>query len=132
LIKETDSFEEKLLRRIPKEIILLSFVFAIISAFIFSIETAPFVLAGGILSALGFYWLKQSVTEFLLKNKKKTLKSTILLYCLRLILILIVFFIIILFFSTKIIAFVAGFSTMIIVFLVEAVSAISKIKEWKT
>lgn len=128
---QVDEFEEKILKRVPKEILISSFVLAVIAIFIFDILTALFVFAGGILSCFSFVWLKQSVTKFLSLEKKKTLRSSLLLYVIRLLLIIGLFFIIILFFSTKIIAFAVGFSTIIIVFLGEATAALSKLKEWK-
>jgi hypothetical protein len=46
-------------------------------------------------------------------------------------LIIAVIFIIILFFQNKILAFAAGFSTIIVVFLIEGVVAVSKMMRWK-
>jgi len=141
-----NSQEERFLRRIPWEILILSSIIALASLFLFKSLTALFILAGGVLSALSFIWLKQTISRLLLLNNgdspswemgqppflKKALRSVLTLYGLRLVLILGIFFIIIFFFSKKIIAFVAGFSTMIPVFLVEAIIALSKMKKWKT
>jgi hypothetical protein len=129
--------EEKILRRIPLEILILSFVMALGSIFLFKPLTAVFVLAGGAFSALSFIWLKTSISTFLLKNggspsKKKALRSALLLYGIRLLLIIAIFFIIIFFFSRNIIAFVAGFSAIIPVFLAEAVLALTRMKQWKS
>ncbi len=123
--------EERILRRIPFEIIILSFALALGSNFLFSPRTALFILAGGAFSALSFTWLKQALTKFLLFGKKKALRSALVLYGIRLILIIAVFFIIIFFFSRNIIAFVAGFSAIVPVFLVEAVVALTRMKKWK-
>ena len=123
--------EEKMLRRIPNEILILSFVMALAALLFFNLLTALFVFAGGAFSALGFIWLKQSLFKFLLQDKKKALKSALALYTIRLILILGIFFIIISFFSERIIAFAVGFSTIILVFLAEAVLALKKMKKWK-
>jgi hypothetical protein len=66
-----DIEEEKILRRIPLEILALSFVIALASLLFFSPLTAIFILGGGAFSALSFVWLKQSVSRlFLLKNGK--------------------------------------------------------------
>lgn len=141
-----NSEEEKILRRVPWEILILSFVIALASLLLFSPLTALFILAGGVFSTLSFIWLKQTISKLLLlKNGdspswekgqspflKKALLSALALYGIRLVLILGIFFIIIFFFSKKIIAFAAGFSTMIPVFLVEAIVALSKMKKWKT
>ena len=127
----TNSEEEKILRRIPLEILILSFVMALVSIFLFTPLTALFVLAGGAFSALSFIWLKQALTKFLLFGKNKALRSALLLYGIRLVLIIAIFFIIIFFFSRNIIAFIAGFSTVVPVFLVEAIVALSRMKKWK-
>jgi hypothetical protein len=128
----TNSEEEKILRRIPFEILVLAFVIALVSLFFFNPLIAIFIFAGGVLSTLSFIWLKQALTKFLLSGKKKALRSALALYGIRLILILAIFFIIIFFFPKSIIAFVAGFSTMVPVFLVEAVAGLSRMKQWKS
>ncbi|HDZ25924.1 hypothetical protein LCGC14_1063900 [marine sediment metagenome] len=160
------SEEEKILKRIPFEIIILSFVIGLASLLLLTPLTALFIFTGGAFSALSFIWLKQSVSRlFLLKSgetgdilkkmekkgdrhlkeeepvpifqsaffdKKKALRSALALYGIRLVLILAIFFIIIFFFSKNIIAFVAGFSTMVPVFLVEAIAGLSRMKQWKS
>jgi len=151
------SEEEKILRRIPVEIFILAFVIALASIFIFHPTTALFILAGGAFSALSFIWLKRSISRLLLLNekngdrhlkeeepvpifrepvpffgKKKALRSALALYGIRLVLIIAIFFIIIFFFSRNIIAFVAGFSAIVPVFLAEAVVALSRMKQWKS
>jgi len=123
--------ETKILQRIPKEIFLLSFIGALIFSF-FNIITSLFILAGGILSAVSFFWIKDSLSKyFYYNNKKKVIGSFVGSYILRLLLIIAVFSIIIIFFSQRIFAFIAGFSTIILVFLAEAIVALSKIKKWK-
>ena len=125
------STEVRILRRIPREIVLLSLFIALLSLLFLDALSSLFIFIGGIISALSFIWLKQSLSKFLVPDKKKALRSAIALYSLRILLILILFFIIIFFFSKKIIAFVAGFSTIILVMAVESVAALSKIKRWK-
>lgn len=123
--------ESKILHRVTREIIILSLAGALIISF-FSVSSGLFLLAGGLFSALSFYWLKDSFSKYFLFNKKK--KMTRLLvgnYILRILLIIAVFSIIIIFFPKRIIAFVAGFSTIIIVFLAETVAMIPKMKKWK-
>lgn len=127
----SDPLEEKILRRIPQEILVFSGILAIAAILAFDALTGIFIFVGGGVSALSFIWLRQSLVKFLSFSKKKAIKSAIALYGLRLVLILAVFFIIIFFFSTKIIAFVAGFSTIIGVFFVEAVAVLSRLKKWK-
>lgn len=123
--------EEKILKRIPKEILGLSLMAAIAAAFLFDLETSLFVLAGGILSALNFIWLSRILSSVLLREKRKALKSSSLFFGLRLLLIIAIFFIIIFFFSNKIIAFAAGFSSIIVILLFEAIGVMSKLKTWK-
>lgn len=145
------SEEEKILRRIPVEILILASVVALASIFLFHLTTALFILAGGAFSALSFIWLKQSISRLLLLNgkkkgdrhlkeeepvpfldKKKALRSALALYGIRLVLIIAIFFIIIFFFSRNIIAFVAGFSAIVPVFLAEAIVGLSRMKQWKS
>ena len=124
------SEEEKILRRIPLEIVLLSLVVALISQFFYDWIIGILIFAGGIVAAINFIWLRQALTRYLTSGKQKALRSAFAVYALRLLLILAIFFIIILFFSTKIIAFAVGFSTLIIVFLIEAIRGLSKLKKW--
>lgn len=126
-------FEEKILRRIPVEILLLAVLIALPFLLLWDIGAALLAAAGGIVAAISFIWLKQSITKFLLSmnGKEKAVRSALLAYGLRLILIIAIFFIIILFFSRKVLAFAAGFSSIILVFLIEAVSAFTKLKQWK-
>ncbi len=123
--------DENILRRIPVEIAALSCLIALIAFPLFDALTSLFIIAGGAFAALSFLWLKQTISKFLLPDKKKALRVALPFYILRIVLILGIFFIIIFFFSNKIIAFVAGFSTMLPVFLVEAAIALSKMKQWK-
>ena len=125
------SDDERILKRIPLEITALSVLIALVAAPLFDPLTALLVLAGGALAALSFLWLKQTITRFLIPDKKKTLRMALPLYIIRIVLILGIFFIIIFFFSEKIIAFAVGFSIMLPVFLVEAALALSKMKQWK-
>ncbi len=122
---------ERILRRIPLEIMGLALFLALGALFVFDALTALFVVLGGMLAAAGFIWLKQSATRFLSPEKGRALRSSLLLYGLRLVLILALFFIIILSFSQRIYAFMAGFSTVILVFLFEAIAALSSMKTWK-
>jgi hypothetical protein len=126
-----DDQEERILRRIPGEILGLSAVLALAAWLLFDPRTALLFFSGGALAAVGFLWLKQSLNRFLLKDRAGALRSAILLYVLRLVLICGVFFIIMLLFPRKILAFGAGFSTVIPVFLAEAVGALLRMKTWK-
>jgi len=124
--------ETKTLQRIPLEVLLLSLIGAFVAAFLFNIVAGLFVLAGGFFSAASFFWLKNALSKLLIHpNKKKLLRSALWSYLLRLLLIIVVFSIIIIFFSKKIFAFMAGFSTIILVILAEAIRALPRIKKWK-
>ncbi len=130
--KGTVPDEEKILRRIPGEILLLAFLIACASLIFFGKFTSLFLFAGGVLSALSFFWLKASITRFLIPDRKKAVMSSIVFYSLRLLLILAIFSIIIIFFSKRIVAFMIGFSMIIPIFLVEGILGLAKIKKWKS
>ena len=126
-----ENSEEKILRRIPIETLACTIIASVAAFFLFDYLVALLVLAGGLFSMLNFFWLKQTISKALTPAKKRSLRSALPLYILRIILILAIFFIIIFFFSKKILAFVVGFSMIIPVFLIEAASALTKLKRWK-
>ncbi len=124
--------DEKILRRIPWEILGLSGILGVGAAALFEVLTGLFVLLGGATAALGFAWLRHSMTKLLLSGRRRAVRAAALLYGLRLVLILAFFSIIILFFSAHIYAFILGFSTLVPVFLGEAAAALSRLKKWKS
>jgi hypothetical protein len=128
---QTDPIEENIIRRIPFEIIILAATLGVGASLIFDVLTGLFFFAGGALAALSFLWLKQSLTRVLLWEKAKAVRSGILLYVFRLILILGLFFIIIFAYPNKLLAFGAGFSMIIPVFLGETAVALARMKQWK-
>jgi hypothetical protein len=130
-MSEIETQDEEILRRIPVEILVLAAVLSVAVALVFGLVAGLLFFAGGALAALGFLWLKASLTRFLLKDKPGALRSAILLYALRLGLICAVFLGIILLFPRKILAFGAGFSTIVLVFLAEGVKAFLRMKTWK-
>lgn len=123
--------EERMLRRIPLETLLASLIIAGLSLFVFSPQTGLFILAGGAVSAVSFLWLKGAISRFLGQDRRKAIKSGLTLYLFRFILLIALFSIIIFLFTRMILAFVAGFSTIIFVFFVEAVRAIVQMRQWK-
>ena len=125
------ALEDRILRRIPREVAVLAAVLAVPAALLFDPLTGLFFLAGGLFSALGFAWLKGSLTRFLQREKRGALRSGIALYALRLVLICAVFFLIILLYPKKILAFVAGFSTVVPVSLAEGVRGLLLLRTWK-
>jgi hypothetical protein len=129
--EKPDALEERILRRVPVEIVALAAVLAFAAALLFDPLTGLFFFAGGAFSALGFIWLKTSLTRFLSREKAGALRAGIVLYALRLVLICAVFFLIILLYPKKILAFVAGFSTVILVSLVEGIRGLLHMKTWK-
>ncbi len=126
-----DPLEERILRRIPGEVLALSAVLALAAWPLFDALTAVLFFAGGAVAAAGFFWLKRSLTRFLDRGRAGALRSAVLLYALRLALICGVFLTIILLFPRKILAFGAGFSAIVPVFLAEAVGALLRMKTWK-
>ncbi len=130
-LEKPDALEERILRRIPVEILAASAVLALPAALLFDLPTGFVFLAGGAFAALGFAWLKRSLTRFLDRDRKGALRSGIVLYALRLVLICGVFFLIILLYPRKILAFGAGFSVLVLVSLVEGIRALLLLRTWK-
>lgn len=128
---QPDPLEEKILRRIPLEVIAFAAFIAVPVGLVFGALAGVFFLGGGAVAAVGFLWLKSSLTRVLAKGKAQALRSGVLLYVLRFVLILGVFFIIILLYPKRLLAFAAGFSSVIPVFLGETVVALARMKTWK-
>ena len=127
----TTNPEESTLRRLPLEILASSLVMAAGSLLFFKPQTGLFILAGGLFSALSFIWLKLTVTRFIGPDRRTAVRKGIVFYILRLCLIIAVFLIIILLSPRMILAFAAGFSSLVPAILAEAVVAISQMKTWK-
>jgi hypothetical protein len=123
--------EDRVLRRIPLEVLIISLIMAVISLLFFTPLTGVFMLAGGIISALSFIWLQRALLRFLSQDRRRAVRSGLAFYLFRLALILAVFSIIILLFPRMILAFVAGFSSLVVAILVEASIAVSQMKQWK-
>lgn len=123
--------DDRILRRLPLEILTFALVMAGGSLLFFSPRSGLFVLAGGIFSAASFIWLKRTVTRFLGPDRKKAIRGGLVFYLLRLLLIIAVFLIIILLFPRMILAFAAGFSSLVPAILAEAVMALSQMRQWK-
>lgn len=129
---DLDPLEERILKRIPLEILAAGVASGLIALPFFGLTTALLILTGGMLAALGFLWMKVSLTRFLQKEKKAALRSGVLTYLARFVLILAVFSFIIFLFPGKILAFVVGFSVLVPVFLFEGVFALLRVKTWKS
>ncbi len=126
-----DDLEERILRRIPREVLGTSVLMGLGAAVLFGLLPALFVLAGGLVSAAGFFWMKKGLARILQKKKRKALGVGLAFLGLRLVLILLIFFTIIWAYSKGLLAFAAGFSAVIPVFLMEAVGALSRARQWK-
>ncbi|HCS47677.1 MAG: hypothetical protein A2V45_10280 [Candidatus Aminicenantes bacterium RBG_19FT_COMBO_58_17] len=125
------NYEERVLGRIPLEVSIIALVLAIIALLFFTPLTAVFILAGGVFSALSFVWLKKALLRFLGPDRRRAVRSGLAFYLLRLLLLLAVFSFIIFLFPRMILAFVAGFSSLILAILAEAAVAVSQMKQWK-
>jgi hypothetical protein len=123
--------EDRILRRLPLDILAVAAVMAAGSLLFFSPRTGLFVLAGGLFSAGSFVWLKQTVARFLGPDRKRAVRQALGFYLLRLLLIIVVFLTIILLFPRMILAFAAGFSSLVPAILAEAVMALSQMRKWK-
>jgi hypothetical protein len=129
--ESSGALEERILRRIPVEIIAVAAVLALAAILFFDPLTGIIFFAGGAFAAFGFAWLKRSLTRFLSSETKGALRSGIVLYGLRIILICAVFSLIIFLYPKKIIAFAAGFSTIIPVSLAEGIRGLLLMRTWK-
>ncbi len=128
----TDPLDEAILRRIPPEIAGAGVVMGLLALPFFGVPAALFVAAGAALAALGFLWMKVTLTRALARGRKGALRTGALVYAARLALILGAFFLIILFFPGRILAFAAGFSAPVLVFLVEGIVALLRTEKWKS
>jgi hypothetical protein len=123
--------EERILRRLPLEIVGVALVMAVGSLFFFRARTCLFILIGGLFSAMSFFWLRQTVGRFLGPDRRRSMRQLLGFYLLRLILIIVVFLIIILLFPRMILAFAAGFSSLVPAILAETVVGLSQMRKWK-
>ncbi|MBM3295578.1 MAG: hypothetical protein FJY82_13815 [Candidatus Aminicenantes bacterium] len=137
-----DPLEERILRRIPVEITAASAVLAVPVGLVFGLPAGGLFLGGGWFAALSFLFLKSSLgrvlgsggggkAEAAATSKGRTVRAGIALYALRMALILGVFFLIMLAYPRKILAFAAGFSTILPVFIVEAAVTLARVKPSK-
>ncbi len=129
--RSLDPLEEAILGRIPWEILAGAVALGAATAFVFGALDGAFVLGGGAVSALGFLGMKKGLERVLAREKGKVLAAGLRLLGLRFVLILLILSLIILNQPTKLVAFAAGFSIVIPVFLVEALRAFSRLRQWK-
>lgn len=129
--KKSAELFEKSLKRIPVETILLGCLSSILGWIFFDLISAGLLVAGALLGAAGFISLRAFVDRYIFKEKAIFRKRALILYSLRLLLICLVFLAIIFIFRGKIIAFVAGFSSLVVAILIEAIRNLVNIRQWK-
>lgn len=122
--------EARILARIPWEIVIVTVILAFPTALFFDLASGLLCLAGGITAAVWFLWVKNVVGRFL-SAARQPVSFWLGLHLLRVGLIGLVFLFIIYIFSRRALAFLAGFSALVLVFLGEAVLALSRMKSWK-
>jgi len=129
-ITSPDQFE-KSLKRVPIETLVIGCLASLLVLIFFDPVSAVLVAGGAVLAAVGFISLKSFVDRYLGGKRTVLVKRAIVLFSLRLLLICLVFLAIIFIFRDKVIAFVAGFSSMVVAVLIEAIRNLVNIKQWK-
>jgi DMSO/TMAO reductase YedYZ heme-binding membrane subunit len=112
---------ETSLNRVPFETIILGIVAGIISGLIFEPIAGILIFTGALVATVSFVSLKSFIDRYLSKQKSLVLRRAILMYSVRLMLICLVFLIIIFVFKGRAVAFMAGFSLIVISVLIEAI-----------
>ncbi|HOE13482.1 MAG TPA: hypothetical protein PLP94_02735 [Candidatus Saccharicenans sp.] len=129
--KESAELFEKSLKRIPVETIALGCLASILGLIFFDLISAALLVAGALVAAAGFISLRSFVNRYVFREKTVFRKRALILYSLRLLLICLVFLAIIFIFRGKVIAFVAGFSSLVVAVLIEAIRNLVNIRQWK-
>jgi len=122
---------EKSIKRIPAETMVLGLVFGLLAALVFDPISGVLVLAGALVAGLSFIGLKGAVDRWLTQPRSRFMKKALLLYLLRLGLICLIFLTIIFLFKKRVIAFVAGFSVILLSLMIEALINLVSMKQWK-
>lgn len=122
---------EKSIRRVPLETLILGVISGAAAFFLFEPAAGVLILAGAILSSLGFISVKSFVDRYLYSKSDRLRRRALLFYAVRLLLICLIFLIIIIFFKTRILALAAGFSLIVISILLEVVRNLASLKLWK-
>lgn len=129
-ITSPDQFE-KSLKRVPVETLAIGCLASLLVLLFLDPVSAVLVAGGAILAAVGFISLKSFVNRYLGGKRTVLVKRALVLFSLRLLLICLIFLAIIFIFRGKVIAFVAGFSSMVVAVLIEAIRNLVNIKQWK-
>jgi len=122
---------EKSIKRIPVETAVFGLVFGLLAALFFDAVSGLLVLAGALVAGLSFLGLKGAVDRWLTMPKARFMRKALFLYMVRLGLICLIFLTIIFLFKRKVIAFVAGFSLILISVMVEALINLVSMRQWK-
>lgn len=125
-----NDLENKILKRLPWEILILAFLMALIIGLIFDFLSALLCLAGGVVSCLSFLWIKKSVSLYLTSRPGRRLGRLIGFQLLRLGLIALIFLTIIYFFSSRALAFIAGLAALLLAIAAEMIFSLRK-RGWK-
>ena len=126
------SYEERVLGRLPLEVLAASLVLAVPAGLLFGPGAGLLFFGGGALAALSFLSLRRWLDKAALGERRKALASLVGVYLLRLALIGGVFSSIILLYKGKAVAFAAGFSVLILVLLAEGLAAAAQKTTWKS
>jgi len=113
------------------ETIALGCLASILGLIFFDLISAALLVAGALVAAAGFISLRSFVNRYVFREKTVFRKRALILYSLRLLLICLVFLAIIFIFRGKVIAFVAGFSSLVVAVLIEAIRNLVNIRQWK-
>lgn len=126
----TNDLENRILRRLPLEILIVAALMTLIIGIIFDPLSALLCLAGGVISCLSFLWLKKSISLYLTSGHDRRLGRLIGFQLLRLGLIALIFLTIIYFFSRRALAFMAGLAALFLTIAGEMIFSLRK-KGWK-
>lgn len=126
----SNDLENKVLERLPREILFLSVLMALIIGIIFDPLSALLCLAGGIVACFSFLWLKKSVSLYLASSHDRRLGRLIGFQLLRLGLIALIFLTIIYLFFSRALAFMVGLAALLLAMAGEMIFSLRK-RRWK-
>ena len=127
-----DPLEERVLRRVPGEILAAGAALGLAAGLLWGARAGLVLFAGAAAAAGAFLWLRRALARVLDRGRAGALTSGLLLYAGRLLLIGLAFTLIVLIHPRSILAFAAGFSVVIPVFLAEGALTLARAKSWKS
>lgn len=128
----TVALEERVLRRLPREILAAGAALGLPAGLLWGARAGLVLFAGAAAAAVSFLWLHRALGRVLDRGRAGALKSGVLLYAGRLLLIGAAFTLIVLLHPRSVIAFAAGFSVIVPVFLAEGAFTLGRAKSWKS